>query len=223
MQSERRAKAIAELEADLATGAATVDRLAALVRDPEQVIDRLGRLPADRREYSLIAYSQERERSVKTLREEIPQMEAVVKAAERADRSRRRYELDAARRKLERLLAVPPLTADDMCSECATPWREHGWSAPPYEGPCPAWPGWAARLQKVREMLLDGLERKRRTEEAPAATPKPEPLATIPSGLPITEVMDRLGQLQREHPNAVVKRGSANRWELWPGKPEATM
>lgn len=45
---------------------------------------------------------------------------------------------------------------------------------------------------------------------------KPRPLATIPGNISISEVIARLSTLQEEHPNAVVLRGRANRWELWP-------
>jgi len=70
------------------------------------------------------------------------------------NRAERREALHAAQRRLEALLAIPPLTAEDMCSECATPARKYGWSTPPTDGPCAAWPRWAARIQHAREMLL---------------------------------------------------------------------
>ena len=51
--------------------------------------------------------------------------------------------------------------------------------------------------------------------------PKPEPLAVVPSGLPIADVMQRLVEIQKQHPDAVVKRGRADRWEVWPNtRPE---
>jgi hypothetical protein len=46
-------------------------------------------------------------------------------------------------------------------------------------------------------------------------TPKPQPLATLPSGLSIANVIAKLTELQAVHPDAVVKRGRANRWEIW--------
>jgi hypothetical protein len=46
--------------------------------------------------------------------------------------------------------------------------------------------------------------------------PKPEPLAVIASGLPIAEVMRRLANVQARYPNAHVRRGNRNRWEIWP-------
>ena len=43
----------------------------------------------------------------------------------------------------------------------------------------------------------------------------------IPSRLPIAEVMARLAEVQAEHPDAEVRRGSANRWEIWPPSTKA--
>lgn len=51
---------------------------------------------------------------------------------------------------------------------------------------------------------------------------KPQPLATIQSGLPIAEIASRLQQLQAQFPDAEVRRGRANRWELWPRVDDAT-
>jgi hypothetical protein len=50
------------------------------------------------------------------------------------------------------------------------------------------------------------------------AKPKPAPLAIVQSGLGIAEVVRRLQELQEQHPDAEVRRGRANRWELWPGR-----
>jgi len=52
-------------------------------------------------------------------------------------------------------------------------------------------------------------------ESAPPAQPKPQPLAVVPSGLPIAEVVAKLTELQQQFPGAEVRRGRANRWELW--------
>jgi hypothetical protein len=50
--------------------------------------------------------------------------------------------------------------------------------------------------------------------------PKPKPIAVIPSGLPIADIMARLAEIQTDHPDAEVRRGRANRWEIWPGPTE---
>jgi hypothetical protein len=75
-----------------------------------------------------------------------------------------------------------------------------------------------ARLQRAREIL----ETAARSAPTPTTSPaaKPEPLATIPSGLPIAEITQRLQELQTKFPDAEVRRGRANRWELWPKQSE---
>lgn len=62
-------------------------------------------------------------------------------------------------------------------------------------------------------------ERKPKT---PAA-PKPKPLLVIPGGLPVDQVLARLAEAQKRHPDAEVRRGSGDGWELWPPRlPPAT-
>ncbi|GIF99049.1 hypothetical protein [Catellatospora citrea] len=136
----------------------------------------------------------------------------------RAERASVRDELQRANGLLERLLVVPRLTADDMCGDCDLPANWHGWSSRGYgallgQGPCPAWPGWAERIRRAREMFLAATDRR---VEAPPSPPKPEPLAVIPSGLSIDDMIAKLAAARAEHPNAVVRRGNRNRLELWP-------
>lgn len=204
---------IAELEKEEKTHPPEIERLEALVGDPENVVDVHGYLPRDRRSTMLVYYRLDRERDVRELRKVIPELTSALKATtDKAERSKLRSDLQGARYKLERLLAVPPLDAENMCSECPKPAAKHGWVSPPYDAPCPAWPRWGARLEKVRQMLLEIAERSQPPKPEPV---KPQPLAVVPSGLPIAETIARLTVLQAEHPNAVVKRGRANRWELW--------
>lgn len=94
-----------------------------------------------------------------------------------------------------------------------TPLAEHGWRT--MSGPCVAWPGPRARLKKAREILAAGI-REAEARSAQPPPPKPQPLATIPSGLSIAEIMQQLGELQKQLPDAEVRRGRASRWELWP-------
>ena len=54
-------------------------------------------------------------------------------------------------------------------------------------------------------------QRKRRNR----APPKQHPITVLPPGLPIAEVITKLSELQNEDPDAVVKRGRANKWEIW--------
>lgn len=103
-----------------------------------------------------------------------------------------------------------------MCSDCALPAYQHGYVTPPYVGPCPAWPGQRAIHAELMKMLESFATR--RNDPAQPTAPKPKPLAVVPSGLSINEVVARLQELQAEFPDAEVRRGRANRWELWQGK-----
>ena len=81
-------------------------------------------------------------------------------------------------------------------------------------GPCSAWPENAEKLREVREMLKHTAQSSADASPQPS-TPKPQPLAVVPSGLPIAEVVKQLQKLQKQYPDAEVRRGRANRWELW--------
>jgi hypothetical protein len=218
MGPRRRAEKVAELDDAIGRYKARVDELEQVVGDPEDVPDANGHLPADRRFTTLYYYRQHRIDEVLELRAKLPELEAAIMGTEdKAERSKLRAERDIKKARLENLLAVPRLEPEDMCADCATLWDKHGWVTPPADGPCPAWPGWGARLTKVRPMFEDLV---RRNEESKAAKkpppPKPEPLAVLPSGLPIAEIVERLQELQEKYPEAEVRRGRANRWELWP-------
>lgn len=102
-----------------------------------------------------------------------------------------------------------------MCADCALPASHHGYVSPPYERPCPAWPGQRAIQENVRQML-ESFRKRQDAEKRSPTPPKPEPLAIVPSGLPIAEVVQRLQELQEQFPEAEVRRGRASRWELWP-------
>jgi len=216
MNEDRRTAKIAEIEHAANVRETRIAALASTVRDREDVVDIYGRLPQDRREANLLRYRLHREHKVTELRARIPGLKtAAAKSEDRTERTRLQREIQAAESDLETLLAVPPLTRDDMCSECARPASSHGWVSPPYEGPCPAWPGWAERLSRARELLLAATERTK--DESEPDQPKPQPIAVLPSGLPIAEVIAKLSELEHKYPNAIVKRGRANRWEVWPG------
>ncbi|MDT0263421.1 hypothetical protein [Jatrophihabitans lederbergiae] len=219
LPAEKREAEIAELEDKLATCRARIEQLIPVVGDSEDVVDRRGWLPSDRRELSLSMYRFDREREVRALRAAIVEHEAALKATkDKAEQAEIRPKLQDARYKLDGWLAVPPLTADEMCSECARPLANHGWRLTHWDGPCAAWPRHAAHIREVREMFFKMVER---SKPAPPPPPKPEPLAVVPSGLPIADVMQRLAEIQKQHPDAVVKRGGANRWEVWPNtRPE---
>ena len=117
--------------------------------------------------------------------------------------------------RLDKLLAIPRQEVEDMCADCALPVRHHGYTSPPYDWPCPSWPGQRAIRADVMKML-ETFQKRRESEPAAPPALKPQPLAVVPSGLPIGEVVERLQELREQFPDAEVRRGRANRWELWP-------
>lgn len=214
MGDERRTAKIAEIEHATNDREAQIAIFASIVGDREDIVDKYGRLPRDRRKVNRLHYQLNRERKVRELRARIPELKtAATESKDRTERSKLRSELQTAESSLKTLLAVPPLSEDDMCSECARPASHHGWVSTPYDGPCPAWPGWAERLRQVREILFAASERTKAKEQPDQ--PKPHPIAVLPSGLTIAEVITKLSELQNKHPNATVKRGGANKWEIW--------
>lgn len=216
MQPARRDDEVAKLDESIARLQSEVRRLTAVVDDPEGVVDEYGRLPRERRELSLFYFRIDRERQIRALRERIPRLRAELEGStDKRESADLRSDLSQTTRSMGRLLAIPPLAAEQMCSECATPNARHGWVTPPFDGPCPAWPSWAARIRKVREML-EAASRRTTPPEPPA--PAPQPLAVIPSGLPIAGVIERLAEIQKTYPDAEVRRGRANRWEIWPSR-----
>jgi len=214
MDPKRRANEIEDLKQKVERLRAEADRLTPLVDDPEDVVDEHGWLRRDRREHTWWSYRLDRERKVRDLKQQVPELEAALKATtDRAERRERRAKLAETTRDLDRLIAEGPFTAEEMCSECATPMAHHGWVWPPGH-PCPAWPGWAARIREARQML-ETFAMRREAEAAPTANSKPQPLAVVPSGLPIADVVAKLTEFQAQFPDAEVRRGRANRWELW--------
>jgi hypothetical protein len=198
MSEERRAAKIAEIEHGTNARETQIGMLASIVGDREDIVDKYGRLPRDRRKVSLLHYQLARERKVRELRARIPKLKtAATESRDRTERSKLRSELQTAESSLETLLAVPRLSEDHMCSECARPASRHGWVSPPDDGPCPAWPGWAERVRQAREILFATTERTKAKEEPDP--PKPQPIAVLPSGLPIAEVIAQLSKLQNEH------------------------
>jgi hypothetical protein len=216
MPEQRRREQIAELERSVAAARSEVDRLQEAVGDVETVVDERGWLPQERRKLALTLFSARRCTEVQELRERVKEQQARLKATKgRAERAPIREALNRDRRRLEFLMAIPRLEAADMCSECVAPARWHGYvtgGANLHAGPCPAWPRWAQRISKVREMLAAAVKDK----PAEPPPPKPEPLAVIASGLPIAEVIRQLTDFQTTYPTARVWRGNRNRWEIWP-------
>lgn len=218
MDANRRAEQVAELDEAIERHRAAIERLAPIVGDPEDVPDQHGRLPGDRRLSTLYVYRERRVAKVRELRALLPELEAQIKTTtDRAERSKLRAERDIKTWRLNKLLVVPRLEADDMCADCATPADKHGYVSPPFDFPCPAWPGQRAIHSEVRK-LLETFRRHDAEQPEQPTKPKPEPLAIVPSGLPIAEIVQRLQELQAKYPDAEVRRGRANRWGLWPGR-----
>ncbi|MEV2241069.1 hypothetical protein [Micromonospora sp. NPDC049891] len=218
MDERRRAAEIAKLDADVAETEANIVALICEVGDPETVVDVTGWLPSHRRELAMTDFIYWRCDEVQRLRGEVDRLTAEAGAADRTQRRELRAEADRVRRRFEALRAMASLEAKDMCSDCFRPADWHGWSTsgdPAFlgSGPCPAWPRWSARLRRLHEMLSSSQKRPE-----PAAVPKPQPLAVISSGKSIDEVIEELSRISVEHPGAEVRRGSRNRWEIWPSE-----
>lgn len=215
MPADRRAKSIADLEADRQRNEDEISRLASVAGDLEEVVDEHGRLPRDRRPLHRVGYDVHRRFNVEELKESVTEQRNEISAAtDKKQKSSLRTQLLMTERHLEGLLAAPRVEAEEMCADCDTPLAQHLYGGDIYESrPCPRWPMYAARMERVWEILRSAAERSRPVEPEP---PKPVPLAILPGNLPIAEVIERLSELQTEHPDALVRRGRANRWELWP-------
>ncbi|OZV73096.1 hypothetical protein CA850_31480 [Micromonospora echinospora] len=217
MEEQRRAAEIAKLDAEVAETEANIIALQREVGAPETVVDVNGWLPSQRRELALTNFIYWRCDEVQRLRAEVNRLTAEAESADQTQRRERRAEADRVRRKFDALRAMSPLAAKDMCPDCFSPATGHGWSFGEFDfpvgGPCPAWPRWAARLGRAREMLMSHQKRP----EAVAA-PNPQPLAVISSGKSIDEVIEELSRIRAEHPGAEVRRGNRNRWEIWPSR-----
>lgn len=232
MPADRRSAKIAECDAAVSSIQAEVDRLRGIVGDPETVLDEQGRLPAERRQLSWTRFCAQRSTEVRELRAEIANLDATLRQTRgRAERAAVRKQIEPKKWRLDEWLAITPLEPEDMCADCVSPawWHHTGRLNLIGEGPCSAWPQWAARSRRAREMIMASASASAsasatatatatatRPAEPESKTPKPQSLAVIPSGLPIDEVISRLTALRAQYPHAQVRRGRANRWELWP-------
>lgn len=205
------------------------DELRRQLGDPEQVIDRGGFWPAERRDMNLRSHMD-------------CWRHPVLREWARTDR-----------RRFNALLKMPMPDRSAMCSECQAPveWHEYNLSLrlfqqPPGRGStaekvarllpgwwerCPActayniehrWGGehalpdfgyeqWRAMLPPMLRTIFTPAEPKPRRKQQP----KPRPLAVITPGS-ITEVMTQLAEAQVEYPTAQLHRGETCNWELWP-------
>jgi hypothetical protein len=171
MPEQRRREQIAAFEQSVAAAGTAVVRLQEDVGDVETVVDKRGWLPQERRELALTLFSAHRCAEVRALRERVKEQQATLQATKgRAERAPIRDALNRDTQRLEFLMAIPRLEAADMCSECVSPARWHRYvttGANLHAGPCPAWPRWAGRIRKVREMIAAAINDK------PAEPPPP--------------------------------------------------
>lgn len=211
MPANQRAANITELESEIGTNAQEMQQLSIVVGDADDVVDESGRLPSDRRPLNLVGYDVYRRFKVEELRTAVAaQQQERAEAEGRKEKAALERRLAPLEQRLETLLAVPRLSADEMCSECDTPLDQHV-PGTPNGGyiPCPCWPMHAARMKQVRANLQavpDSIEAGNRAPQPPEPS-RPVPLATLPGSLPIAEVIERLGALQAQHPTAIVRRG----------------
>ncbi|MEC3977180.1 hypothetical protein [Amycolatopsis sp. H20-H5] len=214
MDPAQRADEITRCQTRLAELDERVDQLAQTVGDPETVIDSHGRLPSDHRELNLDGFRHWRHQGITRLRDLITGLRIRHDAStDRAQRSELRGTIAYEQQELTALEAISEPDVADMCSECEKPssWHEGPYTLVLPTGPCHQWPEEAEHRRETREWLKEFRKR-------PAAPkqPKPQPIAVIPSGLPLDQILTRLAELHTAHPDAIVRRGNANKWELWP-------
>lgn len=216
MDAGRRADRVRERDREIAARQRMADELRDAVADPEWVVDRDGYLPAERRQLSLSLFATRRQAAVGELRPKVLELSVALDGTRgRKERAEVRKQLADAQALLDDWLQVPVLSAEDMWSECPQPakWHLTGRVTPiGWQGPCPGWPGWRKRIEKARTLLVEAANKR---EQPEAAHPEPQRVAVIPSSLPIAEVTSRLTELQAQYPNAEVRRGRGNSWELW--------
>jgi hypothetical protein len=211
MVPDKREHEMAELATTIERESAQISRLKKIVGDPDDVVDEQGKLPRDRRGWNLTMYGLRRRTKVTELRDGVGNLENEIVQAPREERSKLRTRLHFEHRQLEVLLAVPPLEAAEMCADCLTPQFQHGFGDVFETRPCPVWPDYAERMKRVWDLLRTAEPKQTESQ----AQPKAEPLATLKGGLPIADVIERLSELKATYPDAVVKRGRANLWEIW--------
>jgi hypothetical protein len=210
-------KLLASLERAIAAKTKEVEDLAAVVGDPETVPDAKGWLPAERRELALALFKSWRASDVRDLRARAADSQVTLTSLTgKSERAELRAALRRDQARLAYLEEMPPLQASGMCSECVSPaWHTPGVTysldgAGETGGPCPAWPGWAAGVNRAPEILRQILH------GPPAAPAPPQPIAVLAPGVSIEDVVAQLTAIQAGHPGAQVRQGRGHRWEIWP-------
>jgi hypothetical protein len=201
-----------------------VQELDPVVGDPEAVVDQHGHLPSERRVKFLAEFALAFNAEVSSLHERLPGLRAKLQSTRgRQERAAIREELHKGTARLAYLEAVPPFTARDMCTECPWPmsWHDTGVTFCLETGvilskPCDKWPVWSESLLtgllRVHDMLK---QREQRKQQPPPSPPGPELLAVIPGESSVADTLIELTEVQAKHPDAQIRRGKGNRWEIW--------
>ena len=199
----------------------------AQIGDPDTVVDEHGWLPAERRQIALTEFRRWREHQVGDLRRSVSDLQSRLAGPNlaKAERSELRDQLRQTQQRLQVLEDLPPVTTAEMCSECPRPLQWHSFTVSGnlvgWVGPCPAWPRWAERIRGIRAQMEQWAQREQERSAPVPDVPKPEPLAVIESNTPLAEVIERLSRIQVDYPDAQVRRGRRNSWEIW-AAPEPT-
>jgi hypothetical protein len=217
---ERRKAHLARLNKTIAALETEIARLGPVLGEEETVCDEAGWLPSERREQSLLLFAAQRVTEVRELRRRVAARQSELKTLkDRGERAAIRKALSEDTARLTHLEAIAPMNADQMCSECPWPasWHTVGVTygmagEGELTGPCDGWPRWAQQRREMKQKLTELLTRP----AEPLPPPNSQPLAIVPSGLSIEEMIAQLAAIQAEHPGAQVRKGTRHRWEVWP-------
>ena len=216
MPEQPRRAQIAELQQSVAAARTAVVRLQEQVGDVDTVVDQHGWLPQERRELALSLFSARRCSEVRELRERVREQPTTLQAtkgrAERAPHPRRAQpghpaagvpHGDTAPRGCRHVLRV------HHASELA--WLRHH--------RCESRRGPVSRLAAVGATDLQGARDVRRRDQGQACRAAASEAGT--AGCHRLWAADRRGarqlaEIQARYPDARVRRGNRNRWEIWP-------
>ncbi|NDL56620.1 hypothetical protein [Phytoactinopolyspora mesophila] len=213
----------------LADRRATAEELRRQLGDPEQVIDSGGFLPAERREFNLRSHMDywrhpvlrkwaktDRRRFNALLKMPMPDPTAMCPECQAPTEW---HEYDLSLQLFERPPGPDSTAATiarlmpgwwERCPACTAYKIEHQWGGalamPDFD-----YEQWRAMLPPMLRTIFTPAEPKPERKQQP----RPKPLAVITPGS-INEVMDRLAEAQVKHPNAQLRRGKGDTWELWP-------
>ena len=216
-------------EQGLAKQRAAAQEMRDKLRDPEEVIDRDGFYPAQRRDLNLSSHmtfwrhpmlrelhsSKQRQRFKALLA--MPPIEPAAMCSEcQAPSQWHGYAISLC---LFRGAPAPGSTAEkiatlmpgwwERCSACTTYQMEHQWGGP---AALPDFDGeqWAAMLPPILRRIFAPDPPKPRQPVT-----RPTPLAVIVGG-DIDDVLARLAEAKTRFPGATVRCGPRGTWELWP-------